>query len=117
MFLLPVAAEVFVSSLPARPATRATPVVNDKPLLLAAAAALALLPAALSAAETRAATATTTQPQPQAQAALGSLVIVGGGTLPDAVRDRFLELGGGKKAHIVVIPTASEYGHKKGSFS
>jgi cyanophycinase len=38
----------------------------------------------------------------------GYLVIVGGGVLPDAVRDRFLELAGGKKGRLVVIPTASE---------
>jgi cyanophycinase len=38
----------------------------------------------------------------------GSLVIVGGGILPESVRDRFLELAGGKKsAKLVVIPTAS----------
>jgi len=37
----------------------------------------------------------------------GSLVIAGGGNLPDVVRDRFVELAGGKKAKIVVIPTAS----------
>ncbi len=37
-----------------------------------------------------------------------SLVIVGGGGMPDAVRDRFVALAGGKsKARIVVIPTAS----------
>jgi len=39
----------------------------------------------------------------------GALVIVGGGSLPDSVRDRFLDLAGGKvKARLVVIPTASE---------
>jgi cyanophycinase len=38
----------------------------------------------------------------------GSLVIVGGGSLPEAVRARFVELAGGKEAKIVVIPTASE---------
>jgi cyanophycinase len=38
----------------------------------------------------------------------GSLVIVGGGILPDAIRDRFLELAGGKKGRLVVIPTASQ---------
>jgi cyanophycinase len=38
----------------------------------------------------------------------GYLVIVGGGVLPDAVRNRFLELAGGKKGRLVVIPTASE---------
>ena len=38
----------------------------------------------------------------------GSLVIVGGGKLPDAVRDAFFKLAGGEgKAKIVVIPTAS----------
>jgi cyanophycinase len=37
----------------------------------------------------------------------GTLVIVGGGLMPDTVRDRFLELGGGPKARLVVIPTAS----------
>jgi cyanophycinase len=38
----------------------------------------------------------------------GTLVIVGGGKLPESVRDRFFELAGGKeKARIVVVPTAS----------
>jgi cyanophycinase len=37
----------------------------------------------------------------------GSLVLVGGGKLPDAARDRFFELAGGMRAKIVVIPTAS----------
>jgi cyanophycinase len=37
----------------------------------------------------------------------GALVIVGGGGLPDPIRDRFLELAGGKNARLVVIPTAS----------
>jgi cyanophycinase len=36
----------------------------------------------------------------------GTLVICGGGTTPPAVRDRFLELAGGSRARIVVIPTA-----------
>jgi cyanophycinase len=36
----------------------------------------------------------------------GSLVIVGGGKMPDEVRDRFVDLAGGPKARIVVIPTA-----------
>jgi cyanophycinase len=39
----------------------------------------------------------------------GALVIVGGGGLPDVIRDRFLELAGGKKGRLVVIPTASEW--------
>jgi cyanophycinase len=37
----------------------------------------------------------------------GSLVICGGGHLPEAVKDRFVELAGGTQARIVVIPTAS----------
>jgi cyanophycinase len=48
------------------------------------------------------------EPALSAGVAAGSLVIVGGGGLPDAVRDRFLELAGGKSARIVVIPTASD---------
>jgi len=38
----------------------------------------------------------------------GALVICGGGRLPDAVRDKFIELAGGKEARLVVIPTASD---------
>jgi cyanophycinase len=37
----------------------------------------------------------------------GALVIVGGGGLPASVRDSFLQLAGGRKARLVVIPTAS----------
>lgn len=36
----------------------------------------------------------------------GSLVIHGGDTVQDAVRDRFVELAAGKGARIVVVPTA-----------
>lgn len=43
-----------------------------------------------------------------APALAGSLVIVGGGAMPDAVRERFVALAGGKSARIVVVPTASE---------
>src|SRR5579872_6924617 len=38
----------------------------------------------------------------------GSLVICGGGALPDSVRDKFIELAGGKKARLVIIPTAGD---------
>jgi cyanophycinase len=38
----------------------------------------------------------------------GSLVIVGGGRLPRAVVKRFVDLAGGAKAKIVVLPTAVE---------
>lgn len=37
----------------------------------------------------------------------GPLVIVGGGGMPDGLRERFVELAGGPKAKIVVVPTAS----------
>ena len=37
----------------------------------------------------------------------GSLVIVGGGGMPQKVVERFLELAGGKEAPIVVLPTAN----------
>jgi cyanophycinase len=38
----------------------------------------------------------------------GTLVLCGGGKLPDVVRDRFLHLAGGERAQVVVIPTASK---------
>lgn len=37
----------------------------------------------------------------------GSLVVVGGGRLPDTIIDRFVELAGGEHSRLVVIPTAS----------
>jgi cyanophycinase len=37
----------------------------------------------------------------------GTLVIVGGGGLPDGLRDKFMALAGGKAARLVIIPTAS----------
>jgi cyanophycinase len=37
----------------------------------------------------------------------GSLVIVGGGAIPDEVAERFVELAGGPDALIVVLPTAN----------
>lgn len=37
----------------------------------------------------------------------GSLVICGGGTLPETIFDEFMELGGKQEARLVVIPTAS----------
>jgi cyanophycinase len=36
-----------------------------------------------------------------------NLIIVGGGTIPAEAKARFVELAGGKKAKIVVVPTAS----------
>jgi len=38
----------------------------------------------------------------------GVLIVYGGGKLSDAALDRFLELAGGDKARLVVIPTATE---------
>lgn len=38
----------------------------------------------------------------------GALVVVGGGKMSPAVRDRFFELAGGNKARLVVVPTASQ---------
>jgi cyanophycinase len=43
---------------------------------------------------------------PAAVANGGALVICGGGDLPDEVYERFVDLAGGEKARIVVIPTA-----------
>ncbi len=47
--------------------------------------------------------------RPAEKEVTGSLVIVGGGMLPDPIRERFLELAGGKKGRLVVIPTASKW--------
>ncbi len=43
----------------------------------------------------------------------GSLVIVGGGEIPDRLRDRFMALAGGKTAKLVIIPTASRAADKR----
>jgi cyanophycinase len=45
-------------------------------------------------------------PAPVAQG--GALLICGGGSLPEPIRDRFVELAGGPRARIVVIPTANQ---------
>jgi cyanophycinase len=42
----------------------------------------------------------------------GALVLCGGGKTPDAVFDRFMQLAGGDKAKLVIIPTASETADK-----
>ncbi len=47
---------------------------------------------------------------------VGALVIVGGGGLPDAIRDRFVQLAGGKNGKLVVIPTASEFADRTGNY-
>ncbi len=38
----------------------------------------------------------------------GTLLVCGGGQLPNVVRDRFLDLAGGRHARIVVLPTVQE---------
>jgi cyanophycinase len=47
----------------------------------------------------------------------GALVIVGGGTMPDDVRDEFIKLAGGAGAKLVVIPTANGTADKDGDKS
>ncbi len=37
----------------------------------------------------------------------GSLVICGGGLLPTEIRDKFIELAGGKQTKLVIVPTAN----------
>ena len=43
----------------------------------------------------------------------GALVIVGGGGIPDSLRDKFMALAGGKAAKLVVIPTAGHAADRK----
>jgi cyanophycinase len=43
----------------------------------------------------------------------GSLVIVGGGEIPDSLRDKFMALAGAKAAKLVVIPTAGNAADRK----
>jgi cyanophycinase len=43
----------------------------------------------------------------------GTLVICGGGSLPDVVRKLFVRAAGGEKAKIVIVPTASWYADKE----
>src|SRR4051794_4312467 len=43
----------------------------------------------------------------------GALVIVGGGRIPDGLRDKFMTLAGGKFARLVIIPTASRSADRK----
>ncbi|NNE93620.1 MAG: cyanophycinase [Verrucomicrobiales bacterium] len=38
----------------------------------------------------------------------GTLIVAGGGALPDRIFDRFVEFAGGEKARILIIPQASE---------
>jgi cyanophycinase len=47
------------------------------------------------------------QPRESAPIPKGHLVIIGGGIIPPELRQKALELAGGTKAHIVIVPTAS----------
>src|SRR5262249_57055449 len=99
-------------------ATLPPPPLHSRFGLLAVCTFLAISPAQLMADNTPQASKDATPGEngkPQGTR-IGSLVIVGGGSLPDSIRLRFLDLAGGKKARLVVIPTASELGHKTGRF-
>src|SRR5688500_5244702 len=72
------------------------------PLLLAALALMLLAPA-------RTLTAEPLDGPRLALKSPGTLLIVGGGKVPETVHARFLQLAGGEGARLVVIPTASAY--------
>lgn len=66
--------------------------------------------AALGCAGAATRTAQTAAPATAAQVPRGSLLIVGGGPIPDAILERFVALAGGRgRARIVIYPMASEY--------
>src|SRR5262245_13829905 len=46
-------------------------------------------------------------PFPDPAGVAGARILAGGGSLPPAVRQRFVELAGGPQSHIVLVPTAS----------
>src|SRR3954451_22188309 len=53
---------------------------------------------------------------PQSLSGTGTLVVVGGGPIPDVINRRFVDLAGGAgKARIVVLPMASESGAESGA--
>ncbi len=56
----------------------------------------------------------TSAPVPGVMPRTGSLVIAGGGKLPQEIHSRFLELAGGEHANICVVPTASEEADRPG---
>ncbi len=43
----------------------------------------------------------------------GTLVVVGGGKIPDELREEFMRLAGGKAAKLVIVPTASQSADRK----
>lgn len=48
---------------------------------------------------------------PQVGPGSGSLVLVGGGQIPNEILDRFIDLAGGPEATIAVVPTAQSQDH------
>jgi cyanophycinase len=50
---------------------------------------------------------------PAPQVARGALVLVGGGRIPDAVAQRFVELAGGATAKVVLVPGAMPAGERR----
>src|SRR5262245_23741325 len=46
-------------------------------------------------------------PFPDPAGVAGARILAGGGSLPPAVRQRFVELAGGPQSHLVLVPTAS----------
>lgn len=60
----------------------------------------------------RAAKPTVAAPPAPPRVDKGSLLIVGGGRMTEAIQQKFLELAGGLEAHIVVIPTAGDQPEK-----
>jgi cyanophycinase len=68
---------------------------------------LLLVPASLWGHDKEAGSAAATAWKEAQEEQKGTLFIVGGGALPEAVRDEFVKLAGGSSAKIVVIPTAS----------
>jgi cyanophycinase len=51
--------------------------------------------------------------QAEEPARSGSLVIVGGGGIPDGLRGKFMALAGGKAARLLIVPTASRSADRK----
>jgi cyanophycinase len=55
------------------------------------------------------------QPRLRPEGIDGALVLCGGGRVPDAARARFVELAGGPKARLVIVPTAGEAADRDGA--
>jgi len=82
-------------------------VVDARPVIIAFAAMLAVSPFVARIPTLAAAEPASTLKRIDPDGIKGSLVICGGGALPDSVRDKFIQLAGGKRARLVIIPTGS----------